>query len=97
MPVIAQQHDERGSIAEAGHQVLVLLTTCPRRRGAADAGRVLRPLAEEAAAVLEVLELVREAGVRSAPPRAQVLAVRAEDRERWMKPETAANRRAADL
>src|SRR4051794_35246994 len=97
MPVIAQQHDERGSVAEAGHEVLVLLTTCPRCRGATDAGRVLRPLDEEAVAVLEVLELVREASVRSAPPRAQVLAVRAEDRECWMKPQTVANRRAADL
>ena len=64
---VADQADQRGGVVPAAHHLLVLAARPPRHRARDQAGGRLRRLEQEAVAVAEVGELVRERRLRRAP------------------------------
>ena len=93
---VARERHERRVVLRARDEVLVRLGRHPRDRRADQPRRVLHALDQEAVAVLDVRELVHEAGLRRAPPRTLVLGVRADERDARVQAEVVADGRAAD-
>ena len=93
---IAGERYETRATTRHGHQLLVLGGRGPRHRRAGEPGRVVRALDQEAVALLDVLELVRQPGVRRAEKRVLVAPVHPEHGDARMQAQVFADGGAAD-